>query len=496
MKNQEKFSVRVKDKIRSQINSATSPKHLYSQKDFMYERKGPWPQPSPVHPWGESPAVIHIPLRETLDWWLFIGSRYIATLALSPYYFIKGLIFPGLKKVGNNEFEDLLNYSMMSKFLTDKLDEEDWQCFSDYNKDEKNWFIVDLDAVRVVKPLKGIHVSATKTLLYKEGNRFKVQAIYIQKTETVFDFSRPCDGLELAKYFVLQGGALCATLVVHPLLHFPFDSINAISKTSLPKDHILFRLLSPHFRFTLPLENAVLNYKSSLLQEKWWMVYAPYPGGPEGLRDLLVEGYKGIKGNLSYPPFSYSLKSPCVEGKYGIYLSRYYEVFYEFVKAILADVSADDFWISKWADYCNQHVNDFPSSGEIFEDDKLIRAVTTYLFTVTVAHATDHYNYGILDKRKVPLRLRQAPPHKDTKMIKRSKLVNAIDQMKYYMADNLFFSPTTVTKLINARYMFKEPKQRKIAENFKQELINLDKSLKSEGIEYMPLNKISASIQF
>ncbi len=488
--------MKVKEEIREKENSATSAQHLYSPKDFMYSRKGPWPQPSPIHPWGESPAVIHIPLRETIDWWIWIGSRYLVTLLLSLPYFLKALIYPGLKEVTNTEFEELLNTSMMSKFLTNKLDDEDWQNFVDYKELEKEWFIVDLSAVDVVEPLKGIYVSATKTLLYKEGERFKVQAIYIKKTQTVFDISEETSAWELAKYFVLQGGALCATLVIHPLLHFPFDSINAITKTSLPREHILFKLLSPHLRFTLPLENAVLNYKSSLLQEKWWMTYAPYPGGPEGLRDLLVEGYKGIKGNYSYPPFSYSMTAPSCEGPYGVYLQSYYSVVYGFVSHVLSDIKKGDFWISKWADYCHQHVNNFPSSETIFEGDNLFRAVTTYLFTVTVAHATDHYNYGILDKRQVPLRLRQAPPTKGDKMISRKKLVNAVDQMKYSMADNLFFSPTTVTRLIDADYKFTKKSHLEAAVKFKNELIKVDRELRRQGVEYMPLYEISASIQF
>jgi hypothetical protein len=487
--------MKVKQKIVNLINSRTSKKHQYDQKDFLYERKGPWPQPSPTHPWGESPAVIHVPLGERIDWWTFIGSRYVATLFLSPYYFLKGCLFPGLKEVSDEKFQDLLNYSMMSKFLTNQFDDTDKEIFKEYLPESREWFIVDLQAVEVVETFKGIYASASKTLLYKEGDKYVVRCIYIDDTKTIFE-SSDGDAWDLAKYFVLQGGALCATLVVHPLLHFPFDSINAISKTSLPMEHVLFKLLSPHFRFTLPLENAVLNYKSSLLQEKWYMTYAPYPGGPAGLRDLLVEGYKGIKDNLSYPPFSYNLKAPKVEGQYGIYLKRYHTVFYKFVEKILSDVEKNDFWITKWADYCNRYVNDFPKGEDIFKSDTLVRAVTTYLFTVTVAHATDHYNYGEIDKREVPLRMRQAPPKKGDKLMNRKKLVRPWDLMKYYMADTLFFSPTTVTSLIDAKYKFSSAKNIEAVRKFKEDLRELDKELREQGIEYMPLSKISASIQF
>jgi hypothetical protein len=283
---------------------------------------------------------------------------------------------------------------------------------------------------------------------------------------------------------------------MHPTLHFPYDSINAIIKTALPRDHILFRLLYPHTRFTLPLENAVLNYRSSLLQEKWWMTYAPYPGPPRGLRDLLVEGYQGMKDDLSYEPFSYPMKDPSYEGKYGLYLQTYYRVFYDYVKTVLKDVQEGDFSINTWADYCHHYVRDFPSSATIWQDDNLIRAVTTYMFTVTVGHSVDHDNYGKMDKRQIPLRIRHAPPTKTLAVLNRKSLVKPWDMMKYYMADILFFSPTTVTQLIDVRYRFQEPFQNEAAKKFKDDLRAAEQRLIKQGAQYMPLKTIARSIQY
>lgn len=459
------------------------------------QRKGPWPQPSPVHPWGESPAVLKLPWRETLDWWIWIGSRYIATLLLTPYYFFKGLLAPGLKEVSDEKFQWYFNKTMLAKFLSNNFDEIDREIFKEQLAASKQWFLVDLEAVKVVKPFKGIYCSASKTLLYKEGSEFKVFCIYIDATNEIFT---PADGdaWELAKYFVLQGGALCSTLVTHPNLHFPVDSINAIIKTSLPKDHILYQLLFPHLRFTLPLENAVLNYKSSLLQEKWWMVYAPYPGGPKGLRELLVEGYKGIKGNVSYPPFSFPMQEPNLETDYGVYLRTYYRVIRSFVEKIVSDIPKHEVWTTRWANYVHSYVPDFPNGVQIFEADNLVRAVTSYFFIVTVGHSVDHFNYGSLDKREIPLRLRQAPPRKGIKLISRSKLCNPSDLMKYYLADSLFFSPTTVTSMLDTQYHFTKGEHKKAVAEFKSELKYSEKNLIEKGIYYMPLKKIAASIQF
>lgn len=466
--------------------------------DYLYGRKGPWPQPCPDHPYGESPGVIHLPFMEWLDWWLHIGSRFVIFWpTLTPIYFLKGLFNPGLKKVTDQEFHNYLTNSMMARFITPKMDELDLKIFSSHMEKDKNYFVVDLDPVRVVKPFKGIHASPTKTLLEEVApEKFNVVCIWMDKTAEVLD-PQDGDAWELAKYFVLQGGALCATMVVHPLLHFPMDSINAITKTALPKEHTLFKLLHAHMRFTLPLENAVLNFKMSLLHDdKWWKTYAPFPGSYDGIRDLLVEGYRGIKNNDSYPKFEYPRRPPKIYSGYGKYLDAYHETIYKFVDKVIATIPKDDVHVKHWANYIHGWIPGFPDGKMIWEGKTLTEVVAYYIWDVTVGHTIDHHNYGEMDIRKVPLRIRQEPPKKGIKLKPLKKLQSPIDLMKYQLAMKLFFAPTVLTKLIDVEYKFKSPDLQAYVKEFKDDLKKTDKRLADEGLTYMRLNDIANTIQF
>lgn len=467
-------------------------------KDFLYGRKGPWPQPCPDHPYGEAAGVIHLPLGEWVDWWLHIGLRFIILWPLlTPFYFLCGLFKPGLKKVTDEEFHQYLTNSMMARFITPKMDPHDRRVFENFMKPGKEYFVVDLEPVRVVVPFKGIHITPTKTLLVKtEFEKFEIVCIYVEYSKAVLV---PTDGdaWELAKYFVLQGGALCATMVVHPLQHFPMDSINAITKTALPKDHILFKLLYEHMRFTLPLENAVLNFKMSLLHDdKWWKTYAPFPGPYDGIRDLLVEGYQGIKNNDSYPSFTYPRRPPKVYSGYGVYLDAYYEDIYQFVSEVVKFIPVNDIAVKNWADYISFWIPGFPNGKQIFEGNTLAEVVAYYIWDVTVGHTIDHHNYAQMDIRKVPLRIRQAPPVKGTKMKPLKDLQSAVDIMKYKLAMKLFFGPSVITRFIDVEYDFNEPELIAATELFKRNLRATDRKLKAQGLTYMDLEDIARTIQF
>ncbi len=462
-----------------------------TEDQFLHGRKGPWPQPQPAHPLGEAPGVVHVPLNEWFDWWLHIGSRYVLTLGLTPLEYLRSLVQPGLAPVDDQEFARLLSHSMISKFITDKFDTHDQDIFKNFDLAGK--YLIDLEAIRVVKPFKGMFASGTKVLLQRKDFDYTPEAIWVDKTQTLLTPDNS-EAWNLAKYFVLQGCALAATLVVHPLIHFPLDSVNAVTKTALPIWHPLFRLFEPHLRFTLPLENAVLNFKSSLLQSKWWMPYAPYPSHPLALRDLLVEGFKGIKGNLSYPPYRFPLTPPPVPSSYGEFQNAYWPAFLKFARSMLHDVKPDDQLVQSWGKFLSPILPGFPDDFTNLET--LYQTAASYLWQVTVGHSVDHYNYGQMDVRKVPLRLRQEPPKKDDKIHSREKLVRFWDSGKYRMAQRLFFRPTTVTTLIGSDYRCMNEREREAVKLFRSELRAIDQEVKKRGICYIPLEEIAASIQY
>ena len=467
--------------------------------DFLYNRQGPWPQPCPEHPFSEAAGVIHVPQEEVLDWWLHIGSRYLRTLFYVPIAFIRGVFKPGLEEVNDEEFSQLLTRSLFSKFLKNNFEASDHEVFGEFIHAENVW-VCDFSPVKNFEPFKNLYVSATKVLFKKEGENFVAVSIYVDATKSLFN---PQDGdkWELAKYFALQSVALCSTLVMHPLVHFPMDSINAITKSALPKNHLIFQLIYPHLRFTLYLEKAVLTFKSSILQSKWWIPYAPYPGPYESVRKLLAQGYRGIEDNKNYQPFKYSFTPTIIAGKYGEFQQAYYSIIKNFVEKILVELDESEiFYLAKWGDYIHPWVPGFPTGRELVRDQELLsKTVAFFIYDVSVAHTVDHYNFGRMNFRKIPLRLRVPPPdHKKEYKLKRSKLTRFWDFGKVEMARRIFYVVSTKTRLIDTIYDFGErnEKLQKYVLEFKENMKSVDERLKEANACFVPLEEIAESIQF
>jgi len=459
-------------------------------------------------------------------WFVKVGLRYFWNVLT---YWPKALRYawknPALEPVSDADFEKLLTHSSMSKFVSNELNEREkypdnekltiFKEFLDRDRDAK-FYVSDFSLVREVKPYVGVFVAPTMVLFKGPliDDRRKVVAIYFPYSKGEEKMFTPADGeaWELSKYFALQGASLRISLSVHANLHFPYDSINAISKSSLPKDSLLLRLLLPHFSLTLELNYAVLNHKGSPVQNPKHMPYAALPAAGDNLAGLFIDGYHGIEGNPSYPQFEYELEVEKMYSDYGTFLKAYYYTILDFVHKVVHEIPKEEYIdIKVWADYIKHWIPKFPAGHEIFSgpnDDLIFRnhdevyvlskAVAKVIWDLSVGHAADHYDYSLANINQMPFIIRIPPPFsKDHEPLDRSKMIKWTDIFRHEFERKLFFAPKNVYLLNKVQYDFNKPDELHLRElniEFLKALQETEEKIKVH--KYIPLDSISRSIQY
>ncbi|MAQ16892.1 MAG: hypothetical protein CMN30_19125 [Sandaracinus sp.] len=499
-------------------------------KKFLYDRKGPWPQPSPREPLGTAPEVLHLPWQEQADWQWHIGLRYFRDMFLfSPRAAAESARFEELPEVTDADMNAVLTQGIYSRFLA-PLDPIDRETFAaDLEGDDGIFYKFDFSPIEDVEPYPGMYVAKTISLLRREAadsNEFDLKAIAIGADRLVL---RPGDGgaWDLSKYYVLQGCSYATLFTEHPNVHFPFDTVNAVTKGSIPTHHLLFRILIPHLRFSLVLDNAVLQGKGSVISDWQATIYDPFTArASDGLMSFFVAGYQGREGNSAYPRWEYptrldQLKLPPTP--YGEFLRRYFDPFEKFARAVVGHMTAEELsYCQEWSRWIGEWIDGFPEvcfrrgDGATEEDvaeadwedllerekDKLAFLIAVMLWDVTVVHSTDHYDFahGVPVEYKC-FRLRQPPPSAPGGTLDRRTLSTKIDLFKSHLAHRMFFAPTTVTRLMEVDYEFgydAQGKALRAEENaLKERLRAVEAGLRADGIPiFMPLDEMAASIQY
>jgi hypothetical protein len=438
-------------------------------------------------------AVLHVPLRERADLSLHVVSRLRLTLAAyKPVARLYALANPGLEEIDDIEFGRLLGETAMSKFLNPTLDPPDREAFAAFLKGD-GFLKADFSAMGAFKPLPGIFVAPTVALFRRTRHVDPLVPVAIRVGDRIF---APGDGdaWELAKYFVLQGMTAHMVTGFHARLHFPMDAINAITKSVLPVDHPLFQLLHPHTRFSLALNDRVLEHPRTILENSQEEVYTPFAGPAESVRGLVSTAYVGIPGNSSYPAYVFTLRPPRVPSRFGDFIDAYYEAFLGLADAVARRIPRGDPAVRRWARYISQWIPGFPDEEAIFENGKLARAAAYYVCDVSVMHAADHHSFSSESPRKLPFRLRVPPPSGKKVTLDRRSLVTRDDLFRYKMAHQLFFKPSNLTLLARTRYAFRDPRLRAAAQRLHAELRRVDERFR--GLGYIPLSEISRSIQY
>jgi hypothetical protein len=464
-------------------------------KDFLYNRLGPWPQPSANHPIGEVPGVLHLPFSETFMWWLKVGSRYVRDMFLYfPVAFCRAVFQNGLHELSDEKMSDIIFNTCYAKYLCAEISDDLKRLFKDYMVEGKTYYIIDFSAMELCQPLEGLH--AEKSISLFEKTEKSVKPVAINLRNYVVD-AKDGDLWKLAKFTVMQGASVFINVVEHPKLHFPMDPINAITKTAVPKNHLLFKLIYPHLEISLKLNYQVLNNPISLLVQKDWMDYAPFPATSETLRELVVVGYSGIPGNPAYNKYEYPMNGPRVcHSDFGKFHQQYYPAYYNLAKDVLSKLPRNDMFVTRWADYINSFMPSFPNGKTIWEGDNLYRAVGVLIWDLTIGHGCDHYTYSQIPVYYNPMRLRVGSPvTKDANFkFDHKKAVTWMDQTKWMMASHLFYEAWNIKDMMEIDYKFNDNELNAAVEKFRADMKKIEANLTTPN--YMPVDIIPSSIQY
>jgi hypothetical protein len=268
---------------------------------------------------------------------------------------------------------------------------------------------------------------------------------------------------------------------------------------------VLFKLLYAHLRFTLPLDNAVLETSTSPLENKQIFLQNAGPAPGSALRQLVAALFSGVKypdgkWNSSYPPYDY-LDPKAREGVtvYAKFNKEYFNTIHDFVKKVVKHIKKDDKFVLRWAGYLKNLVPGFPDEREIQKPGKLAYVLALYIWDVSVGHAVDHYDQGTLDLNKNPMRVRIAPPGgpDGIKNLDLAQIMKFMDIVRYRLFWKMFITPTNVTLLHNVNYKFEQAGLIAANSEFLQALRETEAGLAAQGIpNFIPLKQISRTIQY
>ena len=478
---------------------------------FLYGRQGPWPQPSPAHPLGEAPAVIAVPPLEWTLWNATIGTRYLQVqVGYPPVAAGNAVKQLGYTTPTDEAFGKILFDTGFTRFLNEltELDRRQFAPVLSGLPPVLRFAKYDFSAMDLVEPLEGMHCAPTKLLFTDDPRAPRIPVAILVGNVLV----TPKDSAwGLAKIYVLQGCAYHMLFVVHPALHFPMDTVNAVVKTTVPYTHPLFQVLMPHTSYSLALNNAVLQSPQSVVNENpegTW--FDPLTGRAYNLKLLFAAGYMGLseqRYSNAYPRFDYLNMPMGFDSDYGRWLAAYFDrAFLPFATTVanyLLRPPGDDRSVEEshflrgytqlWASHCSRYIYGFPDENAVLDPRVLGRAIAIYLWDTSVAHGADHASFGL----QVPLvdkflRIRRAPPAtKDDPPVRPGEVFTGDDLYRGEMAQAMFFSPSAIKpNLDETYYAFTVPELALAQVKFHQDLLKVseDPSL----VQFMPLTVAQA----
>lgn len=466
---------------------------------FLYQRKGPWPQPSPSYPMEHAPEILYIPPVETLLWNQAIGSRYFKTLTFYPGGAAANAVAGSQLPIPTDaEFVRMMTNSVHARCLKNV---------------KGNTWVSSFTAMYKIADatMPGTFAAPVNCVFTRDANQFSCSYIEVHNNPSTPLNVRPSDpAWNLAKAYALQGASYIGLFVVHPALHFPMDTVNAITKTAVPHTHPLFQLLSPHNSYALAVNNAVLETEDGVLSINppgTW--FDPLTATGLVIKRMFGAGYAGLPEYPDlYPRYDYM--KPWMDSSidYGRCLALYFQPFLDFCTTVADEIlsaspsDTSDTYVERWANYISANLHGFPDGVEIFKPAESGRPITPQ---APGPAGTNMAAWKFL-------RLRIPPPEKlsdgaDVKL--ECDVCDPDDLYRAEMAEEMFFKSATLPpNLVDTTYAFTSPHLLQAQLKFHADLKLVSAKVASIMPNFMPLvaenpsdpaqysRTISASIQY
>ncbi|WP_156256374.1 hypothetical protein [Sandarakinorhabdus oryzae] len=406
--------------------------------DFLYSLdQTPWPAPNKPHYSALPPAIAPIPTAENEDWSSFIGKYYEGSILQFGVASTAAALATAIEhrsdypELTDEDFTHLLCEGLYSKYLMPITDSVRKFFPEDVvDEDVYSYWKSDFTSMRVVRKLYPGEAAAASIVLMRRRKddtefNYEIVALMLQvwnPARNDFDYSdvfRPGDGeaWKVARYFVLQGAIHRINLIDHPAVHFPADTINALTKSVLPKTNLILRVLQPHMWLSLPVDDAVLNGARSIINPNTWYPWCPFVAKGSEVRNLLPFCWMGSEyyakpqsppapyvdpyfadHTKAYPAFRFSPTPADIPSHYGEFLRRYFEPIRAFTGGVVDHLS-DQEWREAgfWADAIAPHIPGHPTGADLIgadgnsrNKDLLADLLAHFIWNAAVVHSSDH----------------------------------------------------------------------------------------------------------